>query len=86
MRREVFLLIAVAVIAVTLWAVFNYTNEAANIGDAIDLAKKVIGYAVFALGLATLTTQATSQGLTNMKLDDVAGGGSLSVIGAILLV
>ena len=53
MRREVFLLVALVVVAVTLWAVYNYSAEATNIGDAIDLAKKVIGYAVFALGLGT---------------------------------
>jgi hypothetical protein len=86
MRREVFLLVALVVVAVTLWAVFNYSAEATNIGDAIDLAKKVIGYAVFALGLGTLTAQASSQGIANLKVDDVAGGASLSVIGAILLV
>jgi hypothetical protein len=86
MRREVFLLVALVVVAVTLWAVYNYSAEATNIGDAIDLAKKVIGYAVFALGLGTLTAQASSQGITNLKVDDVAGGASLSVIGAILLV
>ena len=82
MRREVFLLVALIVVAVTLWAVFNYSAEATNIGDAIDLAKKVIGYAVFALGLGTLTAQASSQGIANLKVDDVAGGAALSLIGA----
>jgi hypothetical protein len=86
MRKEVFLLIALAVVAVALWAVFNVNAEATNIGAAIDLAKKVIGYATFAVGLGTLTAQATSAGITNLKVDDVAGAASLSVIGAILLI
>ncbi len=86
MRKEVFLLIAVVVVLVALLAVYNYNEAAVNIGAAIDLAKKVIGYATFALGLATLTAQATSKGITNLKLDEIAGAASLSVIGAILLV
>ena len=69
-----------------MWAVCTLHTEAPSIGAGIDLATKVVGYATFALGLGTLTAQAASTGIANLKLDDIAGATSLSVIGAILLV
>lgn len=69
------------------WANGNLTAFVASFTAAVDLTKIVIGFVTLAAGLGSLSISAARQpgGIAALRVQQVSGGASLAVVGAILL-
>jgi multisubunit Na+/H+ antiporter MnhC subunit len=69
------------------WALANLAEFVAAFTAALDLTKIVIGFVTLAAGLGTLSIEAAKKngGIAALSVQEVSGGASLAVVGALLL-
>jgi uncharacterized membrane protein len=81
------LVVGALALFVANWALTNLADTVAAFTAAVDLTKTVIGFVTLAAGLGTLSIAAAQKtgGIAALTVQEVSGGGSLAVVGAILL-